>query len=100
MIKHIVMWRLQDFAEGASKNENAEKIKNMYADIKELIPEVLHLEIGINAFDSPAAYDIVLYSEFESFAALEIYRKHPEHKKRKDFTLKVISDRVVVDYEK
>ncbi len=27
MIKHIVMWKLKSFAEGASKKENAEKIK-------------------------------------------------------------------------
>jgi len=27
MVKHVVMWKLKDFAEGAAKKENALKIK-------------------------------------------------------------------------
>lgn len=35
MIKHIVMWKLKDEAEGNSKAENAQIIKNSLEDLKE-----------------------------------------------------------------
>ena len=34
MIKHIVMWKLKDEAEGNSKDENAKIIKNSLEDLK------------------------------------------------------------------
>lgn len=100
MIEHIVMWRLKDEAEGASKEENARKIKEMLEALKGVIPEIVEIRVGINAIASPAAFDVVLYSEFASFEALDIYQKHPEHEKCKEFVGKVASDRAVVDCER
>lgn len=99
MIKHIVLWRLKDEAEGASKAENARQIKEMLEALGAAIPEIEHIEVGLNILDSPAASDVALYSEFASPEALDIYQKHPEHQKCKDFIGKVASDRFVVDYE-
>ena len=39
MIKHIVMWKLKDFAEGGSKLENAKKIKDMLEALKDKIEQ-------------------------------------------------------------
>ncbi|MEB3829159.1 Dabb family protein [Phormidium sp. CCY1219] len=99
MIKHIVMWRLKDTAEGASRDENARKMKAMLLALKDSIAEIKQIEVGMNALASPAAYDVVLYSAFESFDALQRYQKHPEHEKCKEFIGKIVSDRAVVDYE-
>jgi len=66
MIKHIVMWKLKDFAAGSNKNENAVKIKTELEMLKSKIPEIKKLEVGININESETAYDIVLYSEFET----------------------------------
>ncbi|MBK4729427.1 Dabb family protein [Oxynema sp. CENA135] len=98
-IKHIVMWRLHESAEGASKAENALKIKKMLEGLKGTIAEIEAIEVGINAIASPASYDVVLSSEFASMEALDRYQKHPEHEKCKDFIVKVVGDRAVVDYE-
>jgi len=40
MIKHIVMWRLKDFAEGASREENAKKLKETLEGLKDKISEI------------------------------------------------------------
>lgn len=98
MIKHIVMWKLKDVAEGSSKMENAKKIKQILENLKSHIPEIAEIEVGINFIESPAAYDIALYSVFKSEEDLSIYQKHPEHVKVADFINKVREERVVVDY--
>lgn len=99
MIKHIVMFRLKDSAEGHSKDENIRKLKILLESLKEKIPVVKCLEVGMNMGKSASASDIVLYSEFDDMQALEVYREHPEHKKAVDFITKVCSERRVVDYE-
>lgn len=99
MLKHIVMFRLKEFAEGRSKEENAARLKVLLEFLKEKIHEVESLEVGMNQGKSESASDIVLYSEFEDMQALEVYRKHPEHAKVVDFIGKVCTERRVVDYE-
>ncbi len=98
MIKHIVMWKLMDFAEGCSRKENALKIKTMLEGLKDKIVQIVKLEVGINLNDSAMAFDAVLISEFEDLDKLEIYKNHPEHVKVADFVAKVRQDRAVVDY--
>lgn len=99
MIKHIVMWKLKDFAAGADKQENAKKLKQSLESLKGLIEEIKEIEVGMNFNPSPAAFDVVLYSEFDSREALEAYQKHPEHLKIVDFVGEIRSERAVVDYE-
>lgn len=98
MVKHIVMWKLEDFAEGNNKEENAKKIKSLLEGLKSKIQEIRHIEVGINFEASELAYDVVLYSEFDSEEDLNIYQKHPEHLKVAQFVRSVKSQRVVVDY--
>ena len=99
MIKHIVMWKLKDEAEGNSKEENAKIIKNSIEDLKEKINEIVDIEVGIDVNKSDQAYDVVLYSTFNSLEDLDSYQKNPDHVKASSFVKKVASSRVVVDYE-
>jgi len=99
MIKHIVMWRLKEFSNHASKDENAIKLKETLESLKGKIYEIKTIEVGINTNQSEGAFDLVLYSEFDSMRDLDAYQKHPEHKKIVDFVNQVRSDRAVVDYE-
>jgi hypothetical protein len=98
MVKHVVMWKLKDFAEGASKKENALKIKASLERLKSKIREVKYLEVGISASDAADFYDMVLISEFKDLRDLESYQKHPEHVKAAEFIGKVRLERKVVDY--
>lgn len=98
MIKHIVMWKLKENAEGCTRIENAEKIKASLEALKGRIEQIKSLEVGINVSDSETAFDAVLYSEFESLEHLKQYRSHPEHVKISSFVAKVRESRAVVDY--
>jgi len=99
LIKHIVMWKLKESAEGADKTENALKIKYGLEALKGKVETVKTIEVGININTTEAAYDVVLYSEFDCPEDLGAYQKHPEHVKVANFISKVRELRTVVDYE-
>jgi hypothetical protein len=99
MIKHVVMWKLKDFAEEADKARNAKRIKIELEALKNTIPQIFHLEVGINFLESDAAYDVVLFSVFKNEKDLELYQNHPDHRAVAEFIGKVKEDRAVVDYK-
>jgi len=96
MVKHIVMWKLKEMANGENKKTNALKMKKILEALQGVVPGVFKMEVGINY--NPAGFDVALYSEFEDADALEGYKVHPEHKKVQEFVHQVITDRVVADY--
>ncbi|MDZ7330654.1 MAG: Dabb family protein [candidate division KSB1 bacterium] len=99
MVKHIVMWKLHDFAEGRSKAENTHLMKQWLEQLKDKIADVQYLEVGINFKASEDAYDVVLYTEFKDRQALENYQAHPEHIQFKNKIQNLRRDKIVVDYE-
>ena len=99
MVKHIVMWKLKQRAEGYNKEQNAERIKYALEELPKHIPQIQRLEAGINQNESEAAFDVALYSEFSDWESLEIYQQHSKHEQFKQFIAPLRSDRVVVDYE-
>ena len=99
MIKHIVMWRLKEEYNGESKSEIINNVKNILEDLTSKIQEIIELEVGVNFNPSEAAYDVVLYSSFNSREDLDIYQKHPDHLKVAEYISQVRTERTVVDYE-
>ncbi len=99
VIKHIVMLKLKEEANGKAKSENAVILKQELESLKQKIHEILLLEVGINVAEDPDAYDLVLSSEFAGKKELETYIKHPEHAKVAELVASVRQIRIVVDYE-
>lgn len=99
MIKHIVAFKLKDFAEGKSKSENALIIKEKLLSLKTL-PMVKELEVQLN---SPKAdktnHDLVLITAFQTFDDLNAYQVNPDHKKVGEFVGKVKETRACIDFE-
>ncbi|AXA67849.1 Dabb family protein [Pseudomonas oryzihabitans] len=77
-IKHIVMWNLQG-ENAEERSQNIEKLKNAFEGIRDLIPGLRTLEIGVDFSRIDYACDVVLYSEFDSMQALADYAIHPAH---------------------
>jgi len=98
MLKHIVFFKMQAEAEGASAETNALQLKQMLDALPAVIPEIVALETGLDVSRSPASFDLSLYTEFASEQDLETYRVHPAHQKAVAFVQKVTSARAVVDY--
>ncbi len=99
MLKHIVMWRLKESAEGRTKEQNAIHAKEMLDLLPFRIKEIKTLEVGINAMNSPTSYDLVLIVDFANILDLQAYQAHPEHVKVAEYILKIREARAVVDYE-
>jgi quinol monooxygenase YgiN len=99
MIKHIVMWKLKDFAEGSDRASNAVKMKNKLDACADLVPGTLKFEVALAQPGLEATYDIVLYSEFESKEALDAYADHPTHQALKPFIGAVRESRQCMDYQ-
>lgn len=97
MIKHIVMWRLDEQA--GDKVHNALRLKEMLEGLNGRIPGLLKLEVGIDFSREGESSDVVLYSEFESRQALADYQKHPAHAEVAPFVKSVRAERRIVDYE-
>ena len=100
MIKHIVLWKLKDHAEGKTRQENALQLKKELENLNGVIPGLIRLEVGINiSGNGEDDSDVILYSEFENMDALENYYPHPEHVKIKPFAQAIRSERRVIDYK-
>jgi hypothetical protein len=98
MLKHVVIFKMLDYAEGADREKNAMKLKESLEALPKCIGEIRSFEVGRNTLKSDAAYDLVLSSEFEDVEALRRYQSHPEHQKVLQFVLKACESRAVVDY--
>lgn len=99
MIKHIVFWKLKDYAEGADRAANALKFKALLDSCVDLVPGLLKFEVALAQPGLEASYDVVLYSEFADRAALDAYQRHPRHVAMKPFLGAVREARQCMDYE-
>jgi len=99
MIKHIVMWKLKEFAEGADRATNAIKMKEKLGACAALSPGTLKFEVVLAQPGLEATYDIILYSEFTNREALAEYATHPTHKALIPFIGAVRDERQCMDYE-
>ncbi len=98
MIKHIVMWKLKEQAEGNDKQTNALLMKEKLEAIADIVPGMIKLEVGIDLGLDAAGFDVILYSKFEDESALAAYQAHPEHKAVFPFISAVRDTRHAVDY--
>ena len=103
MIRHVVMWKLKEEAEGATKEKNAEKMKLILEGLKVNIEEIKSVEVGINITEDDeepgTAFDVVLISDFETELDYTMYTRNAHHKKAIDFINSVIKERHFVDYK-
>jgi quinol monooxygenase YgiN len=99
MIKHIVFWRLKNREDAHGREETARAIKQKIEGLRGRIPGLLHIEAGIDFSQSETSCDVILYSEFESRAALDGYQDHPAHQEIVGFIGERRSERRLGDYE-
>ena len=91
------MWRFLDDAEGHSKAENMDIVKERALALVPIIPQVKSMQIGKDILHTQASYDFVLIADFENDTDLKTYINHPDHKKVGEYLAKVTADRVSID---
>jgi len=94
MIVHIVMFKFKV----EDKEENLQKAKVMLESLLEKIECLAFMEVGINFDTAERAFDLSLYSKFQTKEDLELYANHEEHLKVVSFIKSVALESKVVDY--
>jgi hypothetical protein len=99
MIKHIVLWRLNESAYGNDKQTNAIILKDKLLAMKSKVHGLEKIEVGFDFSNEKDSCHVVLYSEFENKEALHRYQTHPDHEEIKKWLRDVRFERRVIDYE-
>lgn len=97
-VRHIVMWDVSGDTQ-AEKMATIEEVKQAFESLRGHIPGMLHLEVGIDDSTVDYACDMVLFTEFESQAALAAYATHPKHLAVRDALIGKRIARHQVDYD-
>ncbi len=96
MVRHIVIWKLADTAEGNDKLENARIMKQRLEALVGVVPGLEEAMVGVNF--NGEEYDVALDSRFVSKEALDNYATHPAHVEVKKFVHAVAIGRQCVDF--
>ncbi len=100
MIRHIVMFKFKEEAEGKTKTENVLATKAMLDALPAKIPQILASEVRVGCEGAnPENCDLVLISDFESLESLAEYIVHPDHKAVGAFMRPLRESRACVDFE-
>ena len=78
MVKHIILWQLQDELSEQEKELVKKEIKAGLEDLKGKVPGLIEIHVQTSALDSSNA-DVMLDVTLEDAAALKGYAVHPDH---------------------
>ena len=95
MITHIVFFKLFD-----QSTENVAEAKEKLLSMAGKIPQLRHLEAGVDIVRSERSYDLALVTKFDSLEDLQAYQVHPYHASDVvPYVRSAASSILAVDYE-
>ena len=95
MIKHVVCFKIKE----ECKNR-IEEAKNTLLSMRENVPNIIKLNVGVDLLHSERSYDIILEVLVESMETLAIYQKDEYHcSVVKPLMHEIRSASVAVDFE-
>jgi hypothetical protein len=98
MIRHIVMWRLHDHAEGADKATNVQKAKALLLSCANVVPGIHAFEVATATPGMDCTNDLVLHMLLDDAQVLAAYQNHPQHVAIKPFMKAVVQERRCMDF--
>ncbi len=99
MIRHIVMFKLKEFAGDSEKMAAAHEVIKRLNELPKAIDVIRNYKAGIDLRKLSWSYDIVLEMDFDTMADLDAYIIHPVHKDFIEFNKNYSQDKVCIDYE-
>lgn len=99
MIEHVVMWRFAQVAQGKTREENMQIVRERLLALPAIISEIGFMQVGRDVSRTDMSYDMMLVTRFDSLEALHTYKVHPAHVAVADYVAKVTTARVVLDAE-
>ena len=95
MLQHYVLIK---FKKDTTEEHVAEFCKRMLA-LQTTIPNIEHLEIGLDILHDARSWDLILIMRFGSTDALRNYQQHPDHLSVMAFNQPSVADVASVDFE-
>ena len=100
MVKHIILWTLDQKLSEIQKEEVKKGIKEGLESLCGVVPGLLDVKVIIDGRLSSSNYDVMLDSTLESEEALKGYAIHPAHVKVADTKVRPYTiGRTCLDYE-
>lgn len=99
MIRHIVMFKLKDFANEADKLAASQEVIKRIDELPSKIDLIRRYKAGTDVRKLPWSFDIVLEMDFDKMADLEAYTVHPSHQEFVAFNKDYSIDKVCIDFE-
>lgn len=97
MVRHIVLFRFRPDVNETDRKKAAADFRSGILALKGVIPEILHIEVGIN-INPVEKWHICLHGEFSTLDDVISYSRKPEHIKVASALKPFIEDRACVDY--
>ena len=95
MITHVVLFKLAE-----PTSENLAAVHDKLLSMQGKVPQLRHLEVGIDVIRSERSYDVALVTRFNSLEDLQSYQVHPYHAGEVVPLMKSLCSSVVaIDYE-
>jgi len=93
MIAHLVFFKAKP-----DQKDRLSEVKARLEALPPIIAEIKQYEVGINEVESARAYDMSLYSQFDSYDTMQVYQQHPDHQAVLKLILDVMDNIYAVDY--
>lgn len=98
MVRHIVLFKLKEEVPADKKLAVMHHFKEAIEALPAKIPFIRKIEVGLN-INSSEAWNIALYSEFDTLDDVKSYAIHPDHVAAGKLLADVKESRACVDYE-
>jgi hypothetical protein len=100
MIRHIVLWKLDDSYSSDEKIKIKKQLKDMLLNLLDYIDELRSLEVNFNSEKAaPDNFDIMLNTNFDTLEDLKKYQVHQKHLKVVEYIKTLKLKKVAIDYE-
>jgi hypothetical protein len=94
MTVHIVVFKFKE----ENRDANLKEVREQLNTLVDLVPTLKSMEVGINFTVAERAFDLSIYSTFNTKEDLDAYAIHPAHLKVVEFIKSVTTESKVVDY--
>lgn len=98
MIKHIALFKFDNFESIQEKEDYYNRLKTAFDGLEDRVPAIKSLQIGFDELDAESSYDFVVNVILKNMTALTEYMNHPEHVKAGKVVREKMIDKKAIDY--
>jgi len=92
MIKHVYLYKLKADA-------HPDEVVQKLLTLRERIPQMAHMEVGLNFKPAANAYDLIESCEFRTMEDFRIFGADAYHEEIRQYMKTVVEHGVKIDYE-